>query len=66
MLSPARVTSTTQVMPPREAVKVEPDNEHAPDCSDHDNDPVDWPPDAERVNDVPVVNEELLVMLRPV
>ena len=63
--SPARVTSTTQEIPPRAAEREEPDNVHEPEFTDHERAPVDWPPDATNDNGVPVVNDDALVTDNP-
>jgi hypothetical protein len=42
------------------------DSEHAPDCTAHESEPLDWPPEAVKVSVEPVVNESLLVTVNPV
>lgn len=66
LVSPARVTCTEHVIPPRDEVRLTPLSVHVPDWSDHVTVPVDWPPAVARVSVEPVVNEPALVIEKPV
>ena len=59
------MTSTTQTIPPLDAVNVDPLNVHVPEFNDHDNEPEDWPPEAVIDNELPVVNDVALVIDNP-
>ncbi len=66
MLSPARVTSTVQVIPPRDAESDVFVNEQYVPVADHDREPFDCPPVAVRASVVPVVKDSSFVIVSPV
>lgn len=54
-----------QDTPPRDAVSDEPDNEQIPDVTCHVMEPPDCPPAAVNDNVLPVVNDDELVIEKP-